>query len=628
MVSGKEGRPKSAWEEQALLELLFRTPKLVTDDDLLSISLSNLAKNVNDELPASVIMNIYLRWLETHRKSPSQLFKAWPNTTKQWVESLKNRGFNKRDILSHVGDLRKANGPFSNQSKGWAEEKYPPSVEEIERVFDEKHNTKKDKSLGKVDSGRGVYRSDKSSSKTSGGSTDHVPPNYICNRCGKHGHLVKQCPTNMDPAFDKQPPETYQCSICNKFGKHWYSLCPKNTKEDSITQKRLAAGTEVTTQHRSLDERDHYKADLGGTSRLDDIKHKGRDRDSRHWRNEKWETPEETRSVKQKQAIALNYDVSEGLELPARKNKLELLADIEERMHKASVAMAHDTGMSIEGVAEMTGVTISNMAATIMAANRKRARSVEMDDVGYEQHQRTIRQKFEDDDKDELMYGVDNTRFLHSDDGRHDSDSGGIFKETDPFTEEFELRQVLLFVSLTDQTEYSSKLSRSDLTMCPRGMSPMDTSSEENIRTPVYDMEEGCDSPRVRSETPEKIYTDFVKSLIENRTEGQIVNRRRRRTALECWDEDDQRRVGQLNTSTSSPQSSPTTSSISSLGSDRTDDAIKVDHPPEQALREDPYFSLDNNTPASPASDIAMQEAMPGASTHIYNEDTLTDAEQ
>ncbi|KAJ8071405.1 hypothetical protein OCU04_001726 [Sclerotinia nivalis] len=624
MFSGKESRPKSAWEEQALLELLFRAPKLVTDDDLLSISLSNLAKNLNDELPASVIMNIYLRWLETHRKSPSQLFKAWPNTTKHWVESLKNRGFDKRDILSHVGDLRKANGPFSNHSKGWAEEKYPPSVEDIERVFDEKHNTKKDKSLGKVDSGRGVYRSDKSSSKTSGGSTDHVPPNYICNRCGKHGHLVKQCPTNMDPAFDKQPPETYQCSICNKFGNHWYSLCPKNTKEDSITQKRLAAGIEVTTQHRSFDERDHYKTDLGGTSRLDDIKHKGRDRDLRHWRGEKWEASEKAGSLKQKQAIALNYDVSEESELPARNNKLELLADIEERIHKASVAMAHDTGMSIEGVAEMTGVTISNMAATIMAANRKRARSIEMDYVGYEEHQRTIRQKFEGDDKDELMHGVDDERFLHSDDGRHDADSGGIFKETDPFTEEFELRQVLPIVSMMDQTECSWKLPQSDLAMCPRGTSPMDTSSEENIRTPVDDMEEGFDSPRVRSETPEKIYTDFVKSLIENRTEGQIVNRRRRRrTALECWDEDDQRRMRQLNTSTSSPQSSPTMSSISSLGSDRTEDDIKVDHPldhpPEQALREDPYFCLDNNTPASPGSDVAMQEAMPGASTRVYN---------
>ncbi|CAD6443618.1 10405ab4-90d1-442c-bdaa-8729e8758e8b [Sclerotinia trifoliorum] len=620
MLSGKESRPKSAWEERALLELLFRAPKSITDDDLLSISLSNLAKNLNDKLPASVIMNTYLRWLEAHRKSPSHLFKAWPNTTKHWVESLKTRGFDKRDVLSHVGDLRKVHGPFSNQSKGWAAEKYPPSVEEIERVFDEKHNAKKDKSLGKVDSGGGVYRSDKSSSKPGGSFTDHVPPNYICNRCGKHGHLVKQCPTNMDPAFDKQPPETYQCLICNKFGEHWYSLCPRNTKEDSITQKRLAAGIDVTTRHRSFDERNYHKADLDETSRLHDINHKGRDRDSRDCRGGEWEASERAGSAKQKQAIALDHDASEESELPTRNNKLELLADIEERIQKASVAMAQETGMSVEGVAEMTGVTISNMAATIMAATRKRARSIEFDDVGCEEYQRTTRQKFENDDNDELMHGADDERFLHSDDGRHDAESGGIFKETDPFTEEFELRQVLPSQSLMDQTVWSSKLSQFGLTMCPREMSPMDTSSEDNIRTPLDDMEEGYDSPRVRSETPEKIYTDFVKRLIENRSEGQIVNRRRpRRTALECWNEDDRRRMGQLNTSTSSPQSSPTVSSTSLLGSDRTDDAIEVDHPSEQALKEDPYFSLGKNTPDSPGCDIAMQEAMPGVSTHVHN---------
>ncbi|EDN97043.1 predicted protein [Sclerotinia sclerotiorum 1980 UF-70] len=554
-----------------------------------------------------------------HRKSPSHLFKAWPNTTKHWVESLKNRGFDKRDVLSHVGDLRKANGPFSNQSKGWAEEKYPPSIEEIERVFDEKHNAKRDKSSAKVDSNRGVYRSDKFSSKPSGGFTDHVPSNYICNRCGKHGHLVKQCPTNMDPAFDKQPPETYQCLICNKFGEHWYSLCPRNTKEDSITQKRLAAGIDVTTRHRSFDERDYYKAGLGGTSRPDDINHKGRHPDTRHWRGEKREASEKAGSVEKRQAIALNH-YSEVSKLPVNNDKLELLADIEDRIQKASVAMAQETGMSIEGVTEMTGVTISNIATTIIASNRKRARSIEFDDVGCEEYERKIRQKFEGDDKDELMHRADDERFLHSDDGRQDADSGGIFKETDPFTEEFELRQVLPSLSLMDQTEWSSKLSQPDVTICPREMSPTDTSSEDNIQTPTDDMEQACDSPRVRSETPEKTYTDFVKSLIENRTEGQIVNRRRRRrTALEYWNEDDQRRMGQLNTSTSSPRSSPTVSSMSSLGSDRTDDAIDVDHPSEQALREDPYFSLDNNTPESPGCHTAMQEAMPGVLTHVSN---------
>lgn len=191
MVSGKESRQKSTWEEDAVLELLFRSPESTTDDDLLSISLSNLAKNLHDKLPAHTTMKIYLRWLEVHRKSPSQLFKAWPNTTKHWVESLKHRGFDKETIIANVEDWRKTNGPFSKQSKGWAEEKYPPSVDDIERAFDNQHNQKKDGSLGKPDSFRGGYRSEKSSSKIGFGCDilDHVPQNYICNRCGKNGMI-------------------------------------------------------------------------------------------------------------------------------------------------------------------------------------------------------------------------------------------------------------------------------------------------------------------------------------------------------------------------------------------------------------------------------------------------------
>lgn len=190
MVSGKESRHESAWEEEALLELLFRAPDLVTDDDLLNISLSNLAKNVNDKSPASLIMRIYCRWLEVQRRSPLQLFKAWPNTIKQWVESLEHRGVDKEAVIAHVIDWKKANGPSTlNGPKGRIEEKHLPSVDEIEKVFDEKHSLNKDKPSDKGYSDRGDYPSDKLSSKSDFGDSrsEYVPPSYICNRCGKNG---------------------------------------------------------------------------------------------------------------------------------------------------------------------------------------------------------------------------------------------------------------------------------------------------------------------------------------------------------------------------------------------------------------------------------------------------------
>ncbi|QSZ33624.1 hypothetical protein DSL72_005192 [Monilinia vaccinii-corymbosi] len=607
MFSREESRQNDPWENFALLELLYRSPDLVTEDDLRGISLSNLAKNVNDELPSPLKMKTYIRWLEAHRKGPSQLLKAWPNTIKQWVESLKHRGFDKEEVILDVENWKKANGLFSKRSG-----KYLPSVDEIKRAFDEKHTMRKERSSGTVNSKRGRFRTERSSSKTGSGSgsSDHVPMSYICNRCGKNGHLVKSCPTNMDPTFDKRPPKSYKCCICNEFGKHWFGLCPKNKDTDSITQRRLAAGIEAPAQHRGIDRRDTHKPKLDGTSMLNE-KYKIRERESKHQHREKWEAFGTLDSVKHEQTKTLNYDDSEEPELSAPTTKLELLADIEERMHQVSAAMARDTGMSIEGVAGMTGVTISNMAATIMAANCKRARSVELDDVGYTENQRIIRKKLDYDSKDEQMHEFGGTDFVHSGDGQ--PDVGGILKKTDPYTE-FELRENLAFTRLVDPAEHPLQFRQSNLAMRPRKMSSMNTSSEGDVRTPVDDMEEGFDSPRVRSETPEKIYSDFVRSLIENRTEGlQVVNQRRsRNTALQMWNEDDQRRMTGLNISRPTPQNSPTLSFTSMLASDFEDDVTEVDHPIDDSLdraeSEILHFSCEHNTPVSPTSDIAMQE--------------------
>lgn len=193
MYSRDESRQKGSWEEDALLELLYRSPDLVTEDDLRSISLSNLSKNVNDELPGSLIIKIYIRWLEAHRKSPLQLFKAWPNTIKQWVESLKHRGFDREEVISDVEDWKKTNGPVGRHSKVCIEgehheEKYLPSIDEIKRAFDENH-AMKERSLGKTDSKRRSPQTDRPSGKigSGGGSSGYVPMSYICNRCGTNG---------------------------------------------------------------------------------------------------------------------------------------------------------------------------------------------------------------------------------------------------------------------------------------------------------------------------------------------------------------------------------------------------------------------------------------------------------
>lgn len=354
-----------------------------------------------------------------------------------------------------------------------------------------------------------------------------------------------------DPSFDKKPPESYKCSICNKFGKHWFSLCPENKDRESITQRRLAAKKGVSTKERGLDQRDGHRLKQDKTSMPDDIGHMGgREWLARQLRTDKWEKFGPLDSFEQEQTTSLDYYTGEE---PEHATKLERLADIEERMQIVSEAMARDTGMTVESVAEMAGVTISNVAATIMAANRKRARSVETDNVDDMEHQRIIRKRVQNDEREKLMHDLEDARFLNSDVERQDAGVSGIFKETDPYTERYGLRQNLQFTRSGDPAESSLRISQSGFATHPRKMTPMDTSSDEDIRTPVHDMEEGFSSPRVRSETPEKYYSDFVRNLIENRTEHQIVNQRRRRpTALEVWDQNDQRRMTQLHILSSS----------------------------------------------------------------------------
>ncbi|KAK4245768.1 hypothetical protein C7999DRAFT_16053 [Corynascus novoguineensis] len=71
------------------------------------------------------------------------------------------------------------------------------------------------------------------------GGSSKPPVDCSCNRCGQKGHYFEDCPTNIDPTFDRKPPKAYVCHLCNRKGHHHTSLCPTNRDSDSITQQRL-----------------------------------------------------------------------------------------------------------------------------------------------------------------------------------------------------------------------------------------------------------------------------------------------------------------------------------------------------------------------------------------------------
>lgn len=103
---------------------------------------------------------------------------------------------------------------------------------------------------------------------------------YVCNRCNEQGkaqpvffrlhfepnidqiqsstgHLLKDCPTNLDPSYDAAPPAGYQCNCCGAIENHFYTLCPDNGSRGSLTQLRIQAG--ITTAGRNNNRADSLK---------------------------------------------------------------------------------------------------------------------------------------------------------------------------------------------------------------------------------------------------------------------------------------------------------------------------------------------------------------------------------
>ncbi|ROW09476.1 hypothetical protein VMCG_02428 [Cytospora schulzeri] len=70
-----------------------------------------------------------------------------------------------------------------------------------------------------------------------------LPRGYVCKRCNEKGHAIEVCPTNLDPSYDRPPPNpAYECHCCGAHREHLTTLCPHNRNPDSLTQQRIRAG--------------------------------------------------------------------------------------------------------------------------------------------------------------------------------------------------------------------------------------------------------------------------------------------------------------------------------------------------------------------------------------------------
>ncbi|KAJ1333389.1 Zinc knuckle [Microdochium nivale] len=101
-----------------------------------------------------------------------------------------------------------------------------------------KKTRKKSKSGKKDCPSAGAAKRNESAGAWDFSPSKDVPKGYNCKRCGRPGHWLQQCPTNLDPSYDVPPYRDYRCDICGARGVHFVILCPRNRDPASLTRQR------------------------------------------------------------------------------------------------------------------------------------------------------------------------------------------------------------------------------------------------------------------------------------------------------------------------------------------------------------------------------------------------------
>lgn len=198
-------------------------------------------------------MNAYLRWIEIQRTGPPHNQNAlWETLQKQWIASLRGQGFTEEEIINDFKEW-KAQTPF---------EIGRPAMTEalIHNVFETGFPAAKKPELhpenSTIKGGNSLKRNAPSWDQHDGDGEnkrpkhfssmdtqipiEYVPYNYVCKRCNVKGHLLWNCPTNLDPKYDSRPSNDYSCKGCGQSGLHYFTLCPNNPDPQSIYQLRVA----------------------------------------------------------------------------------------------------------------------------------------------------------------------------------------------------------------------------------------------------------------------------------------------------------------------------------------------------------------------------------------------------
>jgi hypothetical protein len=170
-------------DQHRIDRLLWQDPWALTGLDLHKITLSTLSKALPPDFPAKSTVELYLRWLEMHRKNPTKGTEHWANTTLHWAQALRARGISESDLLWTLHTWKeatiKAKGHFRIS---W--DRYPPMPQDIRRAFEDRK--------GGASRPRDGICDDKYERPRDYAEEFMRPPpgNYTCNRCGQKGELL------------------------------------------------------------------------------------------------------------------------------------------------------------------------------------------------------------------------------------------------------------------------------------------------------------------------------------------------------------------------------------------------------------------------------------------------------
>lgn len=363
------------------------------------------------------------------------------------------------------------------------------------------------------------------------------------------------CPTNLDPAYDKPPDENYICVVCKQRGVHFKSICPKNADPHSINQKRKARGIKTPTR---MGRRDN------DPQPRDDDRHKKGDRleDRDHDRGRLSRAPESPVYSREDSPSYPGNDITPS-KTSRTLEKLQEIEDMKVRLFsEAPVESAEMTGIlgtnAIEGSVEGSGKHVEQESASAASGRSSNETSPHSKAVT----SRNKRLRKENENVDESPHGrmLEGSGSGTSPCGQEGPLVSGTSGSPNQPSQDYEID-----IEMTDNSSpVEEKNNKHGLeNNSPHTPTPVSrklsfhphrllldlvtTSESKSAMGDLMDFDDLIPpAPEVK---PTKQYSKFVLSLMQGRSEmSQVANPGRQRpTALDMWNQDDQKRRQRLN---------------------------------------------------------------------------------